>query len=208
VMVAVGICNLTQKIHHTGGTEITYTHSTDKTAHIIKELQDLQEYVATRHNTPLKIACSISKYAAFNTEKHKLQHSTFTPEQISNQQQHLETDIQQINDAIITINNNAQVRTVRWDRDLLQVKCKSRGKHRQNKAKIVTISYKQLYDGVYPCETLYTKWYSYMCNSIISDISQPLSVSPVHVHDAKLSSDQETDDEPDISWDFKRAKMA
>lgn len=138
ITLLAGICNLTEKIHHTQGTQITYNHSQQKTDTIIQQLQDISTSFNTSTST-LKIAtippASQKKYALSQTQKKQLKHSIFTDTELNSKQKTLEEDITYINTVIANINTNNNLTTIRWDRDVQKVTIKKRGVHCQNAKK-------------------------------------------------------------------------
>ena len=195
VIVAAGICNLTEKIHHANGTEIVYISDLAKTSHILEVINSVYKTYNSStvscklvHIPPVSLISS----SQFNMSKRKLTKSMYTYDQISQQQIDLENDINEINSLISSLNERFSKHSVRWDRDLLICKTKKRGKNGQNKHKIKKFSYSLFYDGVHPQSSLATKWYTYMCESVVKDLN------PAYESDSSEEHD---------TWDFKRLKL-
>lgn len=197
IILAGGICNMTTKLKHEGGTELTYNQA-DKIDKLTTQLQNMSSHFNSFPNTSFAITtippASLKKANAFNREKQRLSKSIFTEQEIQQQQTELEHDIQIINKQISLINSNLGLRTVRWDRDILKTSIKKRGHtNKQTIKKVKKFNYKNLYDGVHACADLESKWYTILCRSIRADM-----VSVSHSDNSDDSDDQ---------WDFKRHKV-
>lgn len=197
IMFAGGICDLTQKITHSTGTEIIYTPRENIVESITTQLGHFQTRFKAQYNIQVKIACippvSLLKSDTFAQERNRLQHSIYTTHQKQQQQKQLEHDIRLINTNIMHMNTTSFLRTVRWDRDITKTKTQLRGRHNQNKHKVSFFCYKHMYDGVHPDNYLFSKWYRYMCLSISKDIFHSLYIT------GTPSSPTQHE-----NWDFKR----
>jgi hypothetical protein len=191
--IAAGICNLTEKIHHTHGMQIQYTRTQQKINTIITDTTSFIQHLGSL-GIRAKIACippaSLTKYADFNMTKGKLHHSIFTADALQSQQHDLEHDISIINKHLQTLHTNNGQRMVRWDRDLVRSSRKSRGRKNTKLQTTHTTSYIQLYDGVHPTHALSEKWFSYLAKAIGLDLMG--------------SQKNEEEDTESESWDFKR----
>lgn len=198
IIIAAGICNLTHKVHHATGMEVTYTHTPEKVASIIANMEQIYTNFHQKYNSQTTFACippvSLTKHKDFNKDRNKLSSSIFTTEETQLQQKHLEEDIKQLNQAIIHINNSHSLRSIRWDRDIMKTTTKLRGRNKQNRKQITKFTYKHLYDGIHPNILLANKWYTFLCRAVTLDSTNKLS---------ELSSSDDDQDEAD-SWDFKR----
>lgn len=195
IFLAGGICNLTSKITHSGGTEIQYIRSDQNVQSVILQFRDFFNYFQSIENVFVKIACipcaCIEKYLQFNISKGKLFYSIFTPEERQMQQKYLEEDVKEINTSLFQFTF-----PVRWDRDILICKRKKSGRNKNMSKKIVKLSFKHLYDGVHPDSELSDKWFHFMCLSLSSSVNSNANV---------LIEDNDSDQESG-SWDFKRSK--
>jgi hypothetical protein len=193
IIFAAGICNMTRKITHSGGTEIQYIRSDSNIQSVIAEFKEIQNFFHSFNNIFVKFTCipsvSLDKFCTFNMGKGKLFYSIFTPDERKIQQSNLEEDLKIINLALQSFSVHAPVR---WDRDLLLCSTKKRGRKNKTSKKVVKTSYASLYDGVHPNDDLSHKWYSFMCHCLSIEILQ-----------ASLS-DSESDTDDEASWDFKR----
>ena len=83
----------------------------------------------------------------------------------------LENDNMEINMHIEELNSQSNLRTVHWDRDLMKISIKRRGANKQYTKSIMKFVYKDLYDGVHPCQKLRTLWYRILIESISKDLA-------------------------------------
>ena len=205
VMLAAGICNLTEKIKHKDGVELIYIDPySNKQQNVISELRKFSSELQTLPNTTVKIAtippACIKKYNEFQKSKSHLFQSLFTDEALEQQQYNLEKDIAIINNEISEINKANQIRTVYWDRDITKISIKKRGSRNQFQKRITKFVYNDFYDGVHPVENLGLKWCEIMCSSIKSDIK-----------DRQINCNSEEEEEEfekaTESWDFKRPRL-
>lgn len=129
IFLAGGICKLTSKITHSGGTEIQYIRSDQNVQSVILEFRDFFNYFQSIKNVFVKITCiscaCIEKYFHFNISKGKLFYSIFTPKERQMQQIYLEEDVKEINTALFQFTF-----PVRWDRDILICKRKKSGRNK------------------------------------------------------------------------------
>lgn len=200
VMFAAGICNLTNKIRHDGGCELDYESTPNKVQTIVSQFQNIYACIKQiDQNIKVKIAtippASLKKYILFNTTKHRLTETVFSDDEIHQKQNQLEDDIKLINSAISAMNCSENLRTLRWDRDLMKTTIKKRGANGKNKKKITKFNYNHLYDGVHADSKLEGKWYRIMCESIKNDLQQ--------IQGEMCSASDSSDDD---NWDFKRWK--
>ena len=194
--ITAGICNLTQKIYHEGGMEICYKHNTDN---IINIKQQISTYYRLMNDQNVKFnlthipSASLSKYSEFNIKNGKLTQSAFSTSELEQQQSLLESDLEDINNHISTLNSSFHTFSVRWDRDLVKCRTKTRGKNGKLSKKCKVTTYTDLYDGVHANAGLKDKWFHFLVKSIET------SLSPHHT---------DSDSEPETSsWDFKRCKL-
>jgi hypothetical protein len=143
---------------------------------------------------------SLLKYSAFSQSRYGNFYTTFTEKEYAMQQNLLEEHIKYINNAICVLNKSKNLRTIRWDRDLMKSTTRKRGKYMTNKNKITKFAYNHLYDGVHPDDHLQHHWYRVMCQSIVTDICENSLYPP--------SSSEDEDDHQMDTWDFKRNKLA
>lgn len=203
VVIAAGICNLTEKQKHTEGVELCYLGE-NKVDKCISEISTIQkEFMDTCQLKPKFVTIapvSLAKYQAFSQEHHQLNQSRFTHEELQSQQKHLEQDIREINETICFINSCNNFRTVRWDRDLLKHTTKKRGRTACNRKKMTKFTYRDLYDGCHAVDDLAETWYRILCNSVVEDfyLGNPSG------NTVEVPSDSDTEDEEKESWDFKR----
>ena len=69
----------------------------------------------------------------------------------------------------MSVNNLHNVRTVRWDKDLIKRSLKRRGTN-QRLHKCVKYTYGNLYDGVHPYINLSKLWFDVLCDSVVKDL--------------------------------------
>jgi hypothetical protein len=197
VVLAAGICDMTEKVRHPGGVQLLYDHSKNRPEKILSDLHGFQSHFMSQ-NIPVKIACipsaSLSKNEMCQKLKGNLVFSSCLPEEICVQQRYLEEDLGAVNGDIIAMNSAVGMRSVRWDRDLIRSSIKRR---KNTTKKIIKIKYQHLYDGVHPDQYLSDKWFGYLCWSVIQDVCE-------HTSPDTESSDSDT--ENDRTWDFKRQK--
>ena len=139
IIMVGGICNFaTEKITHVGGTELTYNRQ-NKVSDITTQLTELSTLYNTIPNTKFTITSiapvSLHKHITHQQNKNKLHNSIFTHEHLCQQQAQLEEDIHEINTNISHINKCHRVRSIRWDRDIMKVTIKKRGRNGKNKQK-------------------------------------------------------------------------
>ena len=173
VVVAAGICNLTQKVDHAGGVQITYQGDTRKRiSDLLYQLHTLVFDLNVNHQFPVLVICippaNLHKYAEKKMLQGKLEFSILTTEETTRQQDLLEHDITLINREIIQMNVMQGHSSIRWDNTILKIKIRKRGRNGQNSKKCSYFCYDQLYDGVHPDQELADKWYSYMCQCLWS----------------------------------------
>ena len=194
-MLVGGICNFTEKVKHPGGVDIRYKRA-GKISKFIHELDRLTAFLNSA-NTPFLIASiplmSIQTYLNNQFSRNSRFRSILSPQEITDQQIHLEADIRTTNIHITHLNTSNAVRNLHLDRDITKTTIKSRGKCNKNKKKITKFVYKNFPDGIHPSDDLKYKWFNLICGAIFS---QFISVN------GQYSSDEEEED--DESWDFKR----
>ena len=92
VTIAAGICNLTEKKNHSGGSELVYLQNSVKIDTLKSTITD--HYTSNSSTIKFKYvhvasAC-IAKYNAFNTSRGKLTSTTFSEHDTASQQKQLE----------------------------------------------------------------------------------------------------------------------
>ena len=172
VVVAGGICNLTQKTKHQGGIQITYNGNTrSRVSDLLYALHTLVTDINQNFNLPVHVVCippaNLIKYSDEASRTGKLTSSLLTPAELAFQQKLLETDIAQINNEILQINQQQGLAPIRWDKSLQKIKIQKRGSNGENTNKKTLFCYNHLYDGVHPNTELSNIWFSYMCRSIL-----------------------------------------
>ena len=200
-IIAAGICDLTRKIHHTGGTQLSYTHTDEDIHSFLKRLDTIQHELLTNNVIP-KFAtiapASIIKNTHYNINKGKLQNSKFTNTELKQQQQTHEKHINVINDHVTSLNTSLGIRTIRLDKDVIKISIKKRGANGQSKKRVSRFVYSRMYDGVHADRGLQRKWDTFLCKSVYFDL-EGCSCWP------DFSDDSEDDTSID-TWDFKRIK--
>jgi hypothetical protein len=83
------------------------------------------------------------------------------------------------------------MKNIHLDKDVMKISVKHRGKDGNKRKKIVKFVYNDFYDGVHPDIFLKRKWFYVLCQTTTSDF-----ILPYH--------SDESEDETDNSWDFKR----
>ena len=202
IVLAAGICDISAKLKHSGGTQLTYQRQT-QVASITTQLQQMSSHFNQFPNTSFIITAippiSLAKSTEFNISKDRLQHNIFTEEEIKDQQIHLEEDIKLLNKNISQINQSMGMRTIRWDRDIMKTSIKKSGHKKQHVKKITKFNYKHLYDGVHASLGLQHKWNNILCQSILADMM-------IHTKSDLRKTDEEDCKTGD--WDFKRRRTS
>ena len=114
VVFCAGLCDLTTKVKHDFGADITYSRESSNFNHIIPELTAIQSELFNRE---IPVMCtsippaSISKYRDFNfnkfdarTQQYRLTKSLFSDRDIAEAQKKLQQDVMIINDQIVELN--------------------------------------------------------------------------------------------------------
>ena len=195
VFLAGEICNLTEKIHHHWGTQLSYQSKTDSIIHEINEID--RTFREEFDQISFKIATippvSILKSTQYNIENGHLTQSITSHEEIKTQQASLENDLRIINQHIEGINSSRMQGTITLHNDLLKTKIKKRG-NGGRKIRKTGYVYSRLYDGVHPDQKLKQKWFHLICRSLMSQ--------------SQVYSSESEDDFEEETWDFKRAKRS
>ena len=190
---------MTEKITHAGGTELTYNRQ-NRASDITTQLTELSSLYNTIPNTKFKITSiapvSLHKHITHQQNKNKLHNSIFTHEHLCQQQAQLEEDIHEINTNISHINKCHRVRSIRWDRDIIKVTIKKRGRNGKNKKRFLQYTYGAMPDGVHAGDWLKSKWFAGLCRTYLADKAS---------YEAPESSDDDNEDTG--NWDFKRRKV-
>ena len=198
VVFAGGINNLTTRIQHTHGTQITYPTQTPKAQHIITELQALHTHLINTYHVKIKFTtiapASLNKNSDFQKSKNRLTKDIDTPYDMDTQQRNLHDDITTINSAIFQMNTGCGMLSVNWAKDLIRWSTKSRPNGGGRSIKVRKYSYVKLYDGVHPCDVLKARWFKILFESVLSDLH--------HLESINTDSDKEYDECE--TWDFKR----
>lgn len=170
IMIADGICNLTVKKKKSGRYVLLYPE--EKSSDRVKQVQtEISQAVENFHcyNVVLKFA-TIPPASLLNVANH-FSH-TFSQEDsqiLLNEQKKLEYDVDLQNSFIMSVNTINGTRTVRWDKDLVNIHSKRRGTNKKLK-KVVHYRYVALYDGLHPHMSLSAVWFDVMCDSINRDL--------------------------------------
>ena len=203
VMIAAGICNLTQKTDiEGGGYFLNYEVKTSSERvesvknDIINSLGAFQEYNVLQKCAMIPPVSLLKISQNFN--------NNFTDKELiklAEEQKQLEQDIEILNEFIYKLNTDNSVRTVMWDRDVRKSRIRTRGvkKPHIRRVNIKTVHvYRDLYDGVHPSQFLSSIWYCALCQSIVNDINDKFS------DQMAMEENEENRDDIDDSWDFKR----
>ena len=130
-------CNLTTKLRHVGGIEISYYRSDDKIKCLIGEYNSICEYFNS-HNVPIYFATippvSIKKYRDFIFQDF-LSTSRYAEIEIAKMQNLLEKDLVYINEYLNALNEKQNSSNIRWERSICKYVARKRGKHGQNARK-------------------------------------------------------------------------
>lgn len=129
IVFCAGICNLTEKINHLGGTEIWFNHHITKSSSLITELQDMyHDIISLQDHITIQIGtlppASLSKSSSFMMSRKKLQDSIFSPDHVAEQQKHLETSVRAVNEAIYLLNKSLGMSTITWHKDVTKINIK------------------------------------------------------------------------------------
>ena len=194
VAIAAGICNLTNKMKHSGGVELRYDGGS-KPDILKNDLECLHSKLVSLGCIPKIVSIapvSIDKYAQFSMKLHRL-HTPIIPLDIKQtMQKDLERDVRDVNQHVMYLNFSSGVSNVRWDKSISKVSCKRRGRNNNHMKKKLSFVYTKLFDGCHPNTDLAFQWFQQMCNSIYTDVVVPIP---------ELSS---SDEDPEQEWDFKR----
>ena len=139
IVFAGGVCNLTTKVRHAGGIEISYHRSDDKIKCLIVEYDSICIYFNS-HNVPTYFVTippvSIKKYKDFNFSRSLLRTSQYEDTDIVEMQSLLERkDLVYINEYLNALNEKQNISNIRWDRSSCKYVTRKRGKHGQNSQK-------------------------------------------------------------------------
>jgi len=173
VVFCAGLCDLTTKVKHDFGTEITYTRESSNFNNIIPDLTAIQSELFDR-DIPVIFTCippaSISKYRDFNfikfdahTLQYRLRKSLFSDGDIAEAQKKIEQDVKIINDQIVQLNFQKGMSNIRWDKPITKHRTYIKNNKRKKSSKFC---YDFMYDGVHPDDYLSFVWYSDMCTTL------------------------------------------
>jgi hypothetical protein len=128
VMIAAGICNLTQKTHRGGGYFLNYEVKTSSERvdsvrnDIINSLGAFQEYNVLQTFAmipPVSLLKNSKYFNKYFTDKELIK--------LAEEQTQLEQDIEILNEFIYKLNADNSVRTVMWNRDVRKFRIRTRG---------------------------------------------------------------------------------
>jgi hypothetical protein len=174
IVFCAGLCDLTTKVKHDFGAEITYSRESSNFNHIIPELTAIQSELFKRE---IPVICtsiphaSISIYRDFNfnrfdahTQQYRLTKSLFSNRDIAEASKKLEQDVMIINDQIIELNFQQGMSNTRWDKPIIKHRTYMKNNKRRKSSKFC---YDSMYDGVHPDDYLSVVWYSSMCTTLL-----------------------------------------
>lgn len=135
IVFAGGICNLTTKVRHAGGIEISYHRSDEKIKCLIAEYDGICTYFNS-HDVPIYFVTlppvSIKKNRDFNFSRSLLRTSQFEDTDIAEMQSLLEKDLVYINEYLNALNEKQNISNIQWDRSICKYVTRKRGKNGQN----------------------------------------------------------------------------
>ena len=110
IVVAAGICNLTQKVYHEGGEQVTYDGETrQRVSDLLYQLHGLVTDININHHISVHVVCipsvSLSKSAEQQILKNKLTFSILSESEMAQQQLMLEHDLKLVNLEIVQMNH-------------------------------------------------------------------------------------------------------
>ena len=171
IIISAGICNFTEKLIHLGGTELAYNRSDSKLSFISTSIQNIYDHfssiVSCHVKTQLTAVApvSIKHFQQFQMDRNRLFYSFFTDTDIDTMQRQLEEDIKEINHIICEKNSMQSLSTLRFDRDLLRTSIKKR---KNSSKSVVKYNFNKFYDGVHPKDCLQEKWFTLICDNLLS----------------------------------------
>ena len=207
IILAVGICNLTERIRDNHANTLVYRNRGRKQLVIDIIQQLLHMYGNKIHIATITPACLLSYYRAHNnTEPSKTLHET-----LEIQQANLLEDCQEINTLIINSNIARDQPTLPWAKQSY-TESKKRKKSGKPRGKVkCSFNPRNLPDGVHPNNTLRQTWFKLLKN-FVDRVAKKLLPPDNPESDNTESSDpldlldttQSTEDEEEIN--FKRRK--
>ncbi|CAG2201778.1 unnamed protein product [Mytilus edulis] len=122
VVLAAGLCNLTEKVSHENGTELRYIRDNSNVVNIVSELRSIQSDLLA-NNIPVQfvsiVPACINKYRDFNLnryqfkkQQYRLRQSIFSDVEIDKMQKELELDVDYINQEIMDLNKDGGFQTL------------------------------------------------------------------------------------------------
>lgn len=169
-----GLCDLTTKVKHDFGAEITYSRESSNFNIIIPELTAIQGELFNREIPVIFTSippASISKYRDFNfnrfdahTQQYRLTKSLFSDRDIAETPKKLQQDVMIINDQIVELNFQQGMSNIRWDKPITKHRTYIKNNKRRKSSKFC---YDSMYDGVHPDDYLSVVWYSSMCTTLL-----------------------------------------
>ena len=202
VMIAAGICNLTQKTHRGSGYFLNYEAKTSSERVESVRNAIINSLGAFQKNNVLQSFAMIPPVSLLKNSKYF--NKNFTDRELiklAEEQKQLEQDIEILNEFIHKLNADNSVRTVMWNGDVRKFRIRTRGvkKTHIRRVNIKTVYvYRDLYDGVHTSQFLSGIWYCALCQSIVNDINDTFS------DELAMEQNEENEDDIDDSWDFER----
>ena len=172
IVIAVGICDLTSKMHTPNGVELVYDRPDDIVSSVCHSFSQIKAFVQ-KHGIHCKIvtipSASLKNFNKSSQFKNELTTPTTSDLELKLMQNTLENHLLRINMFITDLNDQSNLRTVHWDKDLQKssLKRKSDNTHKN----VLRFVYKDFHDGVHPCDALRTRWYTVLLQSISKDLS-------------------------------------
>jgi hypothetical protein len=192
VYIVAGICELTQKIYHSGGQELDLQPSNNLLVNLLNCKQIVR---ATFPRCIISIATiptiSFKQAIAHNIEKGKLRHSKFTEEEINHKQTILNSSIKCINELILNDNKQPQeiaglghyrLGNLFFHQNIEKLEIKKRG---NKKIRRLRISGTALVDGVHANQDVALKWYRAMHTNFMKFYDWVEENSSIHKDRAK-----------------------
>ena len=168
VVFCAGLCDLTTKVKHDFGAEITYSRESSNFNNIIPELTAIQGELFNREIPVIFTSIppgSISKYRDFNfnkfythTQQYRLTKSLFSDRDITEAQKKLEQNVMIINDQIVELNFQQGMSNIRCNKPITKHRTYINNNKRRKFSKFC---YDSMYDGVHPDDYLSVVWYKY-----------------------------------------------
>ena len=193
ILIIGGICSLTTRSKERGLSLLHYISQEERLASIKDTITRLDStYKEKIHIARIPPACLRTYFSHFNKGQQ-------IPGYLTDQQEDLLRDIQDINDHITTINVNRHQERIDLDAKLLVQSCKTsktRSGRRRKKRPRTTFQGELLIDGVHATRDLEEKWYRRIAGTLYNWATKQ------EVVDTSFTSES---DDPD-TWRFKRPK--